>query len=73
MGYNNGDSYKNYAIVSIIKQLGLGANIRVHFQGQTHTGKYAGLNNGVLILNRFVNVNETAYFPVNQITAIDVI
>ncbi|KQY79906.1 MULTISPECIES: hypothetical protein [Paenibacillus] len=71
MGYNNGNSYNNYAIVSIIKQLGLGANIRVHFQGQTHTGKYAGLNNGVLILNR--SNNETAYFPVNQITAIDVI
>ncbi|PYY29772.1 hypothetical protein [Paenibacillus illinoisensis] len=71
MGYNNGYDNNNYAITSILRQIGLGTTITVHFQGENHSGTFAGINNGVLVLNRTAT-GQTSFFPVNQISGIDV-
>lgn len=55
-----------------LANIGIGTNIRVHFDGQSHEGTFVGVNNGVVAINRTEVPGQTVFVPINKITAIDI-
>ncbi|MGC5324669.1 hypothetical protein [Brevibacillus sp. SYSU BS000544] len=55
-----------------LENIGIGTNIRIHFDGQSHEGTFIGVNNGVAAINRAGVPGQTVFVPINKITAIDI-
>lgn len=72
MSRNSRNSRHSSDITKTLNNIGLGTNIRIHFDGQSHEGTFVGVNNGVAAINRADVPGQTVFIPVDKITAIDV-
>ena len=61
---------KEEGIRNILRRIGFGNRIRVHFDSTSHTGRFLGVQNGSVLI---IDNNIPIFIPVRKVLAIDLV